>query len=163
MTYYLATRWIVLDTDTTLTPTGDAGGTGATEVFDDVRAALEDWAGREIGIVAFSATPAAEQGAALAQTSDGDLRELFTHYLDHERVGADNDEQSYRNIAELLEDPPPSEILYLSAAPEKLDAAREAGWTVFGVTRDGEPSADTDFDTHQTVSSFSELAIEAEA
>jgi enolase-phosphatase E1 len=55
----------------------------------------------------------------------------------------------------------PGELLFLSDLPAELHAAREAGWQVVGVRRDGEPNAEADFGDLRVVASFDELEVDA--
>lgn len=139
---------------------GYACGNLTSECFPDVVPALRAWREQGLTLAVFSSGSAAGQIASFAHTTEGDLRELFTHHFDTVNVGPKRESESYMAIARRLGASTPGEIMFLSDVPAELDAAVAAGWRTVGVTRRGEPHAGADFGTHIKVVSFTGLTIE---
>lgn len=134
-----------------------------TEYFPDVVPALRAWLDRGLHLAVFSSGSVAGQIASFSNTTEGDLRELFSKHFDTVNAGPKREARSYRAIAGGLGDPPAADIVFLSDVPAELDAAAAAGWQTVGLARHGEPFAGEDFGAHRKVGSFAQLRIEATA
>jgi enolase-phosphatase E1 len=114
---------------------GYHSGALRSQVFPDVRPALERWRDRQIGAGIFSSGSVLAQQLLFGHTSEGDLTGFLRWHFDT-RIGAKSDPASYTRIAETISLPPES-CLFLSDVPRELDAARKAGMQVRLVVRPG--------------------------
>ena len=129
-------------------------------VYADAAAALRGWhaAGRRLAV--FSSGSVGAQKLLFGHSEDGDLAALFDAFFDTE-VGHKRESESYRRIAQVLEQPP-VEILFLSDVIEELDAARDAGLqTVLLDRREDYPSPRIGEAAHghRRVTSFAEIVV----
>ncbi len=120
--------------------TGYADGTLVGHVYPDAVAALERWHAQGIALYVYSSGSVAAQKLLFAHTPRGDLTPLFSGYFDT-GVGGKRERESYHEIARRI-GLPASDILFLSDVAAELAAAREAGFGVVLVTRDGQSNAD---------------------
>jgi enolase-phosphatase E1 len=137
---------------------GYARGDFRGHVYPDAGAALHDWhaAGRRLAV--FSSGSVGAQKLLFGHSEAGDLASLFDAFFDTE-VGHKREADSYRRIAQAL-DQPPEEILFLSDVVEELDAAREAGMrTLLLDRREDYPAPRTGEAAHghRRVTSFAEI------
>ena len=138
---------------------GYASGQLRTELFADVPAALHRYREQGAGLAVFSSGSVAAQIGLFSSTDHGDLRGLFAHHFDTANAGPKREPGSYRAMSRTLQAP----VLFASDVPAELDAAAEAGWSVVGLARPGEPFAAADFGPHRTATSFDEITIEVPA
>jgi enolase-phosphatase E1 len=94
-------------------------------VYADAATALRAWhaAGRRLAV--FSSGSVAAQKLLFGHSDAGDLAAVFQGFFDTE-IGHKREADSYRRIAQALQQPP-GDIVFLSDVVEELDAAREAG------------------------------------
>jgi len=118
---------------------GYLAGVLKSQVFADVRPALERWCARGLNISIFSSGSILAQQLLFAHTETGDLTRFIDNYFDTE-VGKKGDANSYRRIAEALR-LYPNEILFISDVVTELDAARAAGMkTLFSIRPGNSPT-----------------------
>ncbi len=125
---------------------GFAAGELSSHFFDDVPPRLRAWHGAGVRLAVFSSGSVASQVPWFRHADAGDLTAMV--------------EASYHRIADALGVPGP-QVLFLTDLPAELDAAREAGWQVVGVRREGEPNAGADFGDHRVVASLDDVAVSA--
>jgi enolase-phosphatase E1 len=108
-------------------------------VYDDVPPAFRRWtrAGLTLGI--YSSGSVLAQKLLFRHSVHGDLSPFLTHHFDT-AVGHKRDPASYAAIARKV-GLPPSSILFLSDVPEELAAAREQGYQVIQIVREGTVAA----------------------
>ena len=100
-------------------------GSLKSQVFADVRPALERWHAAGLRISIFSSGSVLAQQLLFAHTDAGDLTKFIDSYFDT-NVGKKGEAESYRKIAAAL-DLKPGEILFISDVVAELEAAKEAG------------------------------------
>jgi enolase-phosphatase E1 len=127
-----------------------------SQVFDDVRPALERWHNNGLRISIFSSGSALAQQLLFAHSEAGDLTTFISDYFDT-TVGAKGDAQSYRHIANKL-NLPAAEILFISDIVKELEAAREAGMQTRLSIRPGNQPQD-DPDRFQILHTFDGVVI----
>lgn len=108
------------------------------EVFDDVPAAFERWSQDGIGVAIYSSGSVLAQRLLFGTTASGDLTRFISAYFDT-AVGSKTSPDSYRRIADALEQPP-AQILFVSDVGSELDAAQKAGCQVTLCVRPGNPT-----------------------
>lgn len=123
--------------------------------FPDVPPALRGWYEAGIRVYVYSSGSARNQFDWFAYAEDGPLHHLVDGYFDLTNAGSKLASESYQRITAAIGVAPPR-TLFLSDAPEELDAANAAGWAVCGVTRPGEPIRPVT--PHRWIQSFDELA-----
>jgi enolase-phosphatase E1 len=126
------------------------------EFFDDVSPALAAWREAGIELHIYSSGSVRNQQDWFAYARGGDLASLISGWFDLANAGAKRESISYQTIAKAI-GLAPDQILFLSDHPDELDAAAEAGWSVLGVERPGEPN--TACPPHRWVTSFSEVDL----
>jgi enolase-phosphatase E1 len=141
---------------------GYAAGELSSHFFDDVVPRLRAWHERGVRLAVFSSGSVASQVPWFRHAPAGDLTPLVTDYFDTVKAGPKREAPSYDAIAAALRDEP-GRLLFLSDLPAELFAAREAGWQVVGVRREGEPNAGADFGDVPVIASFTELDVVAAA
>lgn len=104
-------------------------------IYEDAAQQLRHWHERGLTLCVYSSGSVHAQKLLFAHTRFGDLTPLFSGYFDT-TVGGKKEADSYRRIAETLEQPP-DDILFLSDIPAELEAAREAGMAVVQLVREG--------------------------
>lgn len=137
---------------------GYARGDLTSHVFDDVVPALEAWRGEGLTLAIYSSGSVAAQRSLFAHSPHGDLNGLIAANFDITTAGPKREAESYRRIAEAMA-VDPTELLFLSDIQAELDAAREAGWQVVGLLREGEAQATASRDPH--VGTFADILISA--
>jgi enolase-phosphatase E1 len=126
------------------------------EFFDDVPPALTWWHDEGIALHVFSSGSVRNQQDWFAHARGGELASLIVGWFDLTTAGAKRESSSYETIADAI-DEAPDRILFLSDHPDELDAATEAGWSVLGVDRPGEPNSTRP--PHRWISSFDEVEL----
>lgn len=99
------------------------------ELYTDVAPTFLRWRNNGIRLATYSS------GSEQAQTTNGDLTPLFSHFFDT-RIGAKTDTVSYERIASRLMLLPDA-ILFLSDAEPELDAAAVASFKTTPIVRPG--------------------------
>lgn len=135
---------------------GYARGELTSHVFEDVVPALETWSDDGATLAIYSSGSVAAQRSLFANAPQGDLNGLIEANFDITTAGPKREADSYRQIAEAL-GMAPADLLFLSDVQAELDAAREAGWQVVGLLRDGESQATATGDPH--VASFADIHV----
>jgi len=128
-------------------------------VYPDVPEKLREWQEDGINLYVYSSGSEKAQRLFFRFTTFGDLRLLFAGYFDT-NIGAKQEEQSYRNLAEWIA-LPPSDILFLSDVEAELDAAAAAGIRTIHVVRPQEAGGDVSAvkSKHPIVHSFAEIEL----
>lgn len=139
---------------------GFAAGELRSHFFDDVPPRLRAWREAGVGLAVFSSGSVASQVPWFRHADAGDLTALVEDYFDTVSAGSKREASSYRFIAERL-GVDGGDVVFLTDLPAELDAAREAGWQVVGVRRDGEPNAGADFGDHPVVEAFDAVEVSA--
>ena len=155
-------RW--LDTDAKLAPLKEAqgricgqgfrDGTLWGEFFDDVAPALRRWRAAGLALYVYSSGSVRNQRDWFAHARGGELASLICGWFDLDNAGNKRRAASYVRITDAITLPANS-ILFLSDQPDELDAAADAGWSVLGVTRPGEPNSPRP--PHRWISSLSDV------
>ncbi len=102
-------------------------------VFDDAAVALRAWHTQKIRLAVYSSGSVLAQKLLFKTAAQGDLTSLFVGFFDT-NVGPKRETSSYTRIATEL-GLSTSDILFLSDAPEELDAAAGAGMQTVQVAR----------------------------
>ncbi len=135
---------------------GYDSGELTAHMFDDVPPAMEAWRTAGLDLYIYSSGSVAAQKGIFGHAPQGDLTPLLTGYFDITTAGPKREPASYRNMARAI-GAAPTDLLFLSDVQAELDAAREAGWQVVGLLREGESQATATGDPH--VASFSDIHI----
>ena len=133
---------------------GYEDGALKSQVFPDVRPALERWDARGLNVSIFSSGSVLAQQLLFAHTEVGDLTGFIYNYFDT-KVGKKGEAESYRRIASDLE-LKPEEIVFISDVVEELDAADEAGMKTLLSIRPGN-KAQADVDRYTQIVSFDSI------
>jgi enolase-phosphatase E1 len=155
-------EWLI-DHDIKLTPLkdlqgriwADGYGSGAitAPLFADVAEALRRWHGTGLQLAVYSSGSVPAQQLLYRHSDSGDLSGLFDHWFDT-RVGAKQQPESYRQIAEAM-GVEPSGVLFISDALAELEAAHGAGMAVLLSDRPGNPNRDSG--PFERISDYSQL------
>jgi len=133
---------------------GFESGELVAHVFDDVPAALAQWADSGLDVRIYSSGSIDAQRLFFAHTAAGDLTPHLRGHYDT-TTGPKREAGSYRAIAaDMAMDP--REILFVSDVGDELDAARQAGMATALAIRPGnrEPGGRLD---HEPLESFAEI------
>jgi enolase-phosphatase E1 len=125
-----------------------------SHVFDDVPAALAQWADSGLDVRIYSSGSIEAQKLFFSHTAAGDLTPHLRGHYDT-TTGPKREAASYRAIASDM-GMEPREILFISDVGEELDAARQAGMTTALAIRPGnrEPGGLLE---HEPLESFAEI------
>ncbi len=129
-------------------------------VYPDATAMLRRWHASGHRLAVFSSGSVDAQKLLFGHSQDGDLARLFTAYFDT-RIGHKREPESYRHIAQALQQQP-GEIIFLSDVVEELDAARKAGMRTVLVDRREDypqPRHEPAAGGHARVESFEQIAF----
>jgi enolase-phosphatase E1 len=130
---------------------GYLDGSLNSELFSDVRPALDRWHEAGLMICIFSSGSRLAQQLLFAHTNVGDVTHFISHYFDTS-VGKKTEVASYRRIADEL-NLLPAEILFISDVVAELDAARTAGMKTLLCIRPGNAPLASDAQ-HESIQSF---------
>lgn len=134
-----------------------AAGEFRAHVFDDAERQLRRWkdAGHRLHI--YSSGSVQAQKLYFRHSTHGDLRPLITGWFDT-TTGPKQRSDSYVTIAGVL-GVPAADVLFLSDAPDELDAALAAGMRTTWLLRPGEggPDPATVHTRHDVAVSFDEI------
>lgn len=122
-----------------------------SDLYPDVRPALERWKRHGIGLGIYSSGSVEAQKLLFRHTKEGDLTPLFSAYFDT-NVGAKREPEAYRRIAADLRLAGES-VLFLSDVEAELDAARVAGMKTLQIVRPGTVASTK----HPTAAGFDEV------
>src|SRR5262249_37451107 len=114
---------------------GYAEGVLKGHVYADAVEGLRRWHAKGIALYIYSSGSVAAQKLIFGHTDYGDLTSLFSGYFDT-AVGGKKEAGSYNAIARAI-GLKPGAILFLSDVAEELAAAREAGFAVMLLAREG--------------------------
>ena len=112
-----------------------ASGKLKSHVYPDAVDGLRRWHAAGIPLYIYSSGSVAAQKLLFSHTADGDLTPLFAGYFDT-AIGGKKEAASYHTIAAAI-GRTPGDILFLSDIVEELDAARQTGFAVMQLVRDG--------------------------
>lgn len=129
-------------------------GTLKAPLFDDVVPNLRRLRQKGLRTSIFSSGSVLAQKLLFAHTETGDQTDLIDEYFDT-GVGSKVDPGSYRKIARCV-DLPPKGILFVSDVTSELEAARDAGMSVFLCVRPGNQSQ-PDSEMFRVIHSFSDI------
>lgn len=132
---------------------GYRSGELRSEVYPDVRPALERWRGQGLDIAIFSSGSVQAQQSLFRHTTAGDLTRFIRAYFDT-TTGPKHAPESYTRIAASLECTPPK-VLFLSDVAAELDAARAAGLRTGLCVR--QPGSVPPSGPHPTIHAFDEI------
>ena len=135
---------------------GYQAGELTSDLFADVRPALERWRASEIPLAIYSSGSALAQRLLFGHTREGDLTPLITAFFDTD-VGPKTSPESYRRIAAALS-VLPERLLFVSDAAKEIAAARDAGCQTALVVRPGNPIQALPLPT-DVVRSFDEIVV----
>ncbi|XP_052767688.1 enolase-phosphatase E1-like [Mya arenaria] len=127
------------------------------ELFEDVGPVLQQLCEEDFRIYIYSSGSVEAQKLLIANSTDGDLTEIFSGFFDT-NVGPKTEAESYKTIrAEIIKDfdgesVDVEEILFLTDSPDEAKAARLAGWVAILVDRslEQEDSIEIDEATRQS-------------
>ena len=119
---------------------GYLAGDLKSQIFADVRAALERWHAHGLNITIFSSGSVLAQQLLFAHTEAGDLTPLIDNYFDT-KVGKKGEAESYRRITEALNSDA-GKILFISDVVAELNAAHDAGMKTLLSIRPGNAPQD---------------------
>lgn len=125
-----------------------------SEVFADVPEAFLKWKSRKKHLAIFSSGSVLAQKLLFAHTLAGDLTKYLSAYFDT-NIGPKREAESYRRIAEALQQQP-QEVIFFSDVVAELDAAQAAGMQTVLCLRPGnapQPAAQP----HRTIHTFHEM------
>ncbi len=140
---------------------GYARGDFLGHVYPDATATLRRWHDSGHRLSVFSSGSVDAQKLLFGHSQDGDLAALFSAFFDT-RIGHKREAESYRHIAEAMQQQP-GEIMFLSDVIEELDAAREAGMHTVLVDRREDypqPRHEPAAGGHARVESFEQIDFE---
>ncbi|MFM7311721.1 MAG: acireductone synthase, partial [Cyanobium sp.] len=106
-------------------------------LFPEVSECLKLWRQCGLALSVYSSGSVPAQQLLYGHSSDGDLRELFSHWFDT-RIGPKQERKSYTAITEHIGGPA-GQILFVSDAVRELQAAESAGLRVVFSDRVGNP------------------------
>jgi enolase-phosphatase E1 len=133
---------------------GYLAGDLKSQVFADVRPALERWRAKGLNVSIFSSGSVLAQQLLFAHTEVGDLTPLIENYFDT-KVGKKGEADSYRRIAEALRIGA-GQILFISDVVAELNAASEASMKTLLSIRPGN-LPQTSAAQHLQIQSFDEI------
>jgi len=106
-------------------------------IFKDVAPTLRAWTKQNIVITSYSSGSIQAQKLLYQYSTDGDLRQLFSHWFDT-TVGNKKDAVSYAKICTTI-GAEPSSVLFVSDVTAELVAATEVGMRAYFSKRKGNP------------------------
>ncbi len=120
---------------------GYASGALKCRLFDDVAPALRAWQKNGLLLAVYSSGSVKAQQLLYGHSTDGDLRDLFSHWFDTS-TGPKGEATSYNAIARELQ-LAPAAILFVSDSRSELEAARSAGMATRFSLRPENPAVDS--------------------
>jgi len=133
--------------------TGYTNGQLKGHLYSEVKAELDDWYNKGIGLGIYSSGSVAAQKLLFSNSVEGDLTYLFSHYFDT-GVGHKREVDSYIHIQKAI-NIPAKEILFLSDVEQELDAAKAAGMDTIQLVRPGTKKSLK----HDNVVDFSQIKV----
>lgn len=116
---------------------GYLSGELKSELFVDVRPAIERWRSLGLAVTIYSSGSELAQRLLFGHTPEGDLTPYFSGFFDT-AVGAKTSPSSYLRIADAIQCAS-DRLLFVSDAARELDAAHEAGCRTALCLRPGNP------------------------
>ncbi len=135
---------------------GYRSGELLSEMYTDVKPALERWKNCGIRIGIYSSGSVQAQKLLFSHTTSGDLTSFIEAWFDT-RSGAKREVESYRHIATSL-GIDHAAILFISDVTAELDAARQAGMMTALSIRPGNPPQ-PDAGRFEVIKSFEEIEV----
>ena len=134
---------------------GYASGGLNGPLFADVAAALRRWRQQGAVLAVYSSGSVAAQQLLYGHSTDGDLRNLFSHWFDT-RTGAKQDVASYRAISKAM-GVDSSKVLFISDSLLECEAAHAAQMQVLFSDREGNPGRDNG--SFERISTYADLQV----
>ena len=134
---------------------GYASGDLKGPLFSDVAPALRRWHQQGAVLAVYSSGSVAAQQLLYGHSTDGDLRNLFSHWFDT-RTGAKQDVASYRAISKAM-GVDSSKVLFISDALLECEAAHTAKMQVLFSDREGNPGRDNG--SFERISTYEDLQV----
>jgi enolase-phosphatase E1 len=134
---------------------GYASGDLEGPLFHDVAPALRRWHQQGVGLAVYSSGSIAAQQLLYGHSTDGDLRNLFSHWFDT-RTGAKQHVASYRAISQAM-GVGSSKVLFISDSLLECEAAHAAEMQVLFSDRDGNPGRDNG--SFERIRSYADLQV----
>jgi enolase-phosphatase E1 len=123
-------------------------------VYPDVLPCLEKWQQMGLKMAVYSSGSIEAQKLIFGHSEAGDLTKYFSFYFDTS-IGHKREENSYRNILQVLK-APANQVLFLSDIAEELDAAQAVGIKTIQLLR----SQNMKISKHKNVTNFFEIEME---
>jgi enolase-phosphatase E1 len=133
---------------------GYESGELLSEVYTDVPEAFLKWKSQKKNLAIFSSGSVLAQKLLFAHTTAGDLTRHLSAYFDT-NIGAKREAESYKRIAEALEQQP-QEVIFFSDVVAELDAAQMAGMQTVLCVRPGNAPQSAEHG-HSIIHSFNEM------
>ena len=141
----LLLRWIDQDRKSTalkalqgmIWKEGYESGAYRAHLYPEVAARLREWRADGLRLYVYSSGSVLAQQLFFRHSEAGDLTPLFAGYFDTE-TGPKRESESYRRIAEAIEEQP-RHLLFLSDIVEELDAAKTVGFHTGWLVREPQP------------------------
>ncbi|MFZ4734212.1 MAG: acireductone synthase [Pirellulales bacterium] len=135
---------------------GFESGALVSHVYDDVPAALEDWATSGLDVRIYSSGSVEAQRLFFGHSAHGDLTPWLRGHYDT-TTGPKRDPESYRRIAADM-GIEPRQILFISDIGAELDAARAAGMATALAERPGNHPVES-LAAHDPIGSFADIVL----
>lgn len=124
-----------------------------SQLFPETSECLRQWREQGLMLSVYSSGSVQAQKLLYRHSSNGDLKDLFSHWFDT-HTGPKKCAESYTTIAQQLHSPPDN-IWFVSDNGAECDAARSAGMHTLFSLRDGNP--DRDPRDHKVIESLYEV------
>ena len=134
---------------------GYASGDLKGPLFRDVAPALRRWHQQGAVLAVYSSGSVAAQQLLYGHSTDGDLRNLFSHWFDT-RTGPKQDVGSYRAISEAM-GVGSAKVLFISDSLMECEAAHAAKMQVLFSDREGNPGRDNG--SFERISTYEDLQL----
>ncbi|XP_017081702.2 enolase-phosphatase E1 [Drosophila eugracilis] len=125
-------------------------------VYDDVPKTFQAWQNEGLQIAVYSSGSVAAQKLIFGYSVEGNLQPFLSAHFDT-HVGHKQDQQSYKNIAKILNEEP-QHILFLTDIPGEAAAAQSAGLQAIILERPGNaPLTDDQKSCFEVITDFKPL------
>lgn len=132
---------------------GYGNGELKSQLFPETSGCLRQWHEQGLMLSVYSSGSVQAQKLLYRHSSNGDLKDLFSHWFDT-HTGPKKSAESYKTIAQRLHSLPDN-ICFVSDNGAECDAARSAGMHTLFSLRDGNP--DRDPRGHKVIESLYEV------
>ncbi|AII50323.1 HAD family hydrolase [Synechococcus sp. KORDI-52] len=124
-----------------------------SQLFPEAAECLRQWHKQDLTLSVYSSGSIQAQKLLYKHSSNGDLKDLFSHWFDT-HTGPKKSTESYTTIAKQLHSSP-NNIWFVSDNGDECDSARSAGMNTLFSLRDGNP--DRDPRDHMVIQSLREV------